>query len=146
MSAPYTVSTEVQVRFRDSDAMGHVNNAVYASYLELGRMRYWTRATGETDFSRCGLILARLEIDYRSAAELDTPLTLWTRVSELRNSSFHMEYRLEETGTRRLIAEAKSVQVCYDYAARKVRRVPEELRRQIRALERPGSVLEKAAG
>lgn len=140
MDGPYSFSTAVQVRFRDTDAMGHVNNAVYASYLELARMEYWAKATGVTDFRLCGLILARLEIDYRAPAELDTPLTLWARVSELRGSSFLMEYRLEETGTGRLLAEARSVQVCYDYDAKKVRRVPDALRGQILAFEKPGTV------
>ncbi len=136
----FTVSVDIQVRFRDTDAMGHVNNAVYLSYLEVARFHYWRLATGHTDFRQVDIILARVEIDYRAPATVDTELKVWVRVPEIRRSSFLMDYRVEEKGTQRLIAEAKTVQACYDYAANKVKRVDEAFRRQVLALEKPGSV------
>lgn len=140
--APYTVSVDVQVRFRDTDAMGHVNNAVYLSYLELARMHYWRAATGLKDYRRVDMILARAEIDYRAPAVADSELTVWTRVSTLRRSSFLMDYRIEEKGAGRLIAEARTVLACYDYAAGRVKRLEEDFRRKVLALEAPGSVVE----
>ncbi|MBI3300401.1 MAG: acyl-CoA thioesterase [Elusimicrobia bacterium] len=131
----YKVSVDVQVRFRDTDAMGHVNNAVYLSYLELARLHYWRTVTGSRDIKAIDIIVARVEIDYRAAVMLDTELACWVRVSEWGRSSFTMEYRLEEKGAGRLMAQAKTVQACFDYAAGKVKRVPEEFRRKAEALE-----------
>ena len=37
----------IDVRFADTDAMGHVNNAVYLTYCEMARIRYWSEVTGE---------------------------------------------------------------------------------------------------
>ena len=136
----FTVAVDIQVRFRDTDAMGHVNNAVYLSYLEVARMHYWQLATGLKDYRKVDIILARVEIDYRAPATVDTELKVWVRVPEIRRSSFLMDYRIEEKGTQRLIAEAKTVQACYDYAANKVKRVDETLRARMLALEKPGSV------
>ena len=137
----YTVSTDIQVRFRDTDAMGHVNNAVYLSWLEVARFDYWKRVTGHSDFRKVDIILARVEIDYRAPATVDTALRVWVRVPEVRRSSFLMEYLIEEKGTARVMAEARTVQACYDYAANKVKRVDEEFRRRVVALEKPGSVV-----
>ena len=126
---------DVQVRFRDTDAMAHVNNAVYLSYLELARMRYWTELTGSRDYRGVDFILARAEIDYRSPVTVDEEVRVWVRVCELRRSSFLFEYRLEEKGSGRLVAQAKTVQACYDYAARKVKRLDDPVRRAIAARE-----------
>lgn len=140
MDSPFTHATPIQVRFRDTDAMGHVNNAVYLSYLEAARLDYWRRLTGSKNWRELDIILARAEVDYRFPATVDMELTVRVRVSELRRSSFLMEYRVEETGTGRLVAEAKTVQACFDYAAGKVKRIPDALREGMRAYEKPGTV------
>lgn len=145
MSSPYTVSLDVQVRFRDTDAMGHVNNAVYLSYLESARVHYWRLLTKTRDWRSLDIILARAEVDYRYPATVDMDLVVWVRVSELKRSSFVMEYRVEETGSGRLIAEARTVQACFDYQAGKVRRIPDAVRAGTVALEKPGTVLDRAS-
>jgi hypothetical protein len=47
LSGPFHHHVEVTVRFADTDAMGHVNNAKYLTYCEIARIRYWTDVTGE---------------------------------------------------------------------------------------------------
>lgn len=142
MSAPFSIRADVQVRFRDTDAMGHVNNAVYLSYLEIARVEYWRALTKKRDWRSLDIIVARVEIDYRAPATVDTELTVWVRTSELKRSSFVMDYRVEEKGTGRLIAEARTVQACFDYKAGKVQRIPEAVRAGTLALEKPGTVLD----
>lgn len=145
MSSPFTVSTDVQVRFRDTDAMGHVNNAVYLSYLEIARVEYWRTLTKKRDWKSLDIIVARVEIDYRAPATVDTELVVWVRTSELKRSSFVMDYRVEEKGTGRLIAQARTVQACFDYKTGKVQRIPEAVRAGTLALEKPGTVLDRQA-
>ena len=47
LAGDFAHTVEIDVRFADTDAMGHVNNAVYLTYCEMARIRYWTDVTGE---------------------------------------------------------------------------------------------------
>ena len=146
MKSPFTVSADIQVRFRDTDAMGHVNNAVYLSYLEIARLEYWRALVKRRDWRSLDIVVARAEVDYRYPATVDMDLVVWVRTVELKRSSFVMEYRVEEKGTGRLIAEARTVQACFNYKAGKVQRIPDFVRAGTLALERHGTVLDRANG
>ena len=135
MNPPATVETEVSVRFRDTDAMGHVNNAVYSSYLEEARIAYWRALTGLEDFTKVDLILARVEIDFRSPAFVGETLRVKIALTEARGSSFDFRYRVEEKKSGRLVAEARSVQCLYDYKLGKIKRISPDFRRRIEEFE-----------
>jgi len=64
-----TFETTIDVRYRDIDAMGHVNNAVYASYLEQARINYFQDLLG-VDLSAVGAVLATITIEYERPVEL----------------------------------------------------------------------------
>jgi acyl-CoA thioester hydrolase len=105
------------VRFRDCDAMGHVNNAVYFTYPEQARFKHWRvvhRRGGP--FPDPGIILAHVECDYRSPAKLGEALEVRLAVSSIGRTSFQYEYEIVSAEDGRVIARAKSVQVAYDYA------------------------------
>jgi acyl-CoA thioester hydrolase len=115
---------EIDVRFADTDAMGHVNNAVYLTYCEAARISYWTDVTGEP--VRLGtegaesLILAEARITYRAPAFHGEVVTVETRATRLGRSSFTLEHRLTARagdGPARLVAVSVSILVRYDYAA-----------------------------
>ncbi len=73
MSAPWRFEHELEVRFRDCDPMGHVNNAVYLTYLESARFAWWRSAFGPLGLKEHGFIVARVEIDYRKPALAGRP-------------------------------------------------------------------------
>lgn len=123
----------VEVRFRDLDALGHVNNAVYLTYMESARLEYWMRVAGRRDLRDLGMILARAEVDYRSPLELGEAVEVGVRCASMRRSSFVLEFRLEERARRRLVAEARKVLVRYDYGKGAVVPLEEELRARLRA-------------
>jgi len=115
---------DLDVRFADTDAMGHVNNAVYLTYCETARISYWTEITGEP--VRLGtegaesLILAEARITYRAPAFHGETITVETRATRLGRSSFTLEHRLtarEGQGPSRLVAISESILVRYDYTA-----------------------------
>jgi acyl-CoA thioester hydrolase len=113
----------IDVRFADTDAMGHVNNAVYLTYCEMARIRYWTDVTGEPiapgHEGAESLILAEARITYRAPVFHGEQVTVETRASRIGSSSFHLEHRLTAcapTGSPRLVAVSDSVMVRYDYA------------------------------
>ena len=114
----------LEVRFRDCDALGHVNNAVYLTYLEESRFAFW-RASGleETEDRGAqaagrapGVIVARVEIDYRRAARHGDQLRIHVGVAAIGRTSFTYDYEIVDAADA-LIANARSVIVRYDYAA-----------------------------
>lgn len=125
----FKVVAEVPTRFRDTDAMGHVNNAVYLSYLETARMEYVREVFGITHFRDVDFILARVEIDYRTPAMAGETMMIGIKVTRIGGASFDFVYRVEDKATGRLMAEARTVQVAFDYNANKVKRVSAEFRR-----------------
>ena len=113
----------IDVRFSDTDAMGHVNNAVYLTYCEMARIRYWSDVTGESLAARHhgaeSLILAEARITYRAPAYHGERVTVETRATRIGSSSFTLEHRLTACtadSAPRLIATSESVMVRYDYA------------------------------
>jgi acyl-CoA thioester hydrolase len=128
----------LEVRFRDCDALGHVNNAVYLTYLEESRFAFW-RASGlestadgglrATDRA-LGVIVARVEIDYRRAARHGDRLRIHMGVAAIGRTSFTYEYEIVDAGDA-LIANARTVIVRYDYAAGRPVPLSEEIKQAL---------------
>lgn len=121
MSLLYT--HRVEVRFADCDPLGHVNHAVYLTYLEQARFGLWSRLwgfTGETAMTAAGgagLILARAECDYKAPATYGDTLDVRVRLASIGRTSFTYEYEIVDVKTARVMAAARTVIVLYDYAA-----------------------------
>ena len=127
--------TSLQVRFRDTDAFGHVNNAVFASYTELARIRYLLDVLRpDRPFDRMPLILARLAIDFRSPILFGEEVVVETRVDRVGRTSFAMSHRMT-AGQGRLAGEVASVLVAYDYEAAGPMPVPDAWRATFAAFE-----------
>ena len=130
MSDDFRHRTSLQVRFRDTDAFGHVNNAVFFSYAELARIRYFLDVLRpEGPFDRMPLILARAAIDFRSPIQFGEEVTVDTRVDRIGRSSIAMRHRMSATPDARVVGEVESVLVTYDYAVAQPMPVPDEWRR-----------------
>lgn len=108
----YPFSCPIQVRWRDLDAFGHVNNATFASYLEMARTEAWTALFGGRDALEIPFFVKRLEIDYRRPISLDDEVRVWLRVGETRGASFTFEYLVEAGGE--VAAEAVTRLACVD--------------------------------
>jgi acyl-CoA thioester hydrolase len=133
--------TPITVRFRDIDAMGHVNNAVFFTYLETARVEYIRKVVYRTqshNLSEAGLILARISCDFKKPIFYAQAVEVGTQVAELRNSSFLIAQRIEADG--QLVALAEAVVVRYDYQAGISVRIPDEFRTRIEAFEARGEL------
>ena len=107
----------VVVRYGDLDPQGHVNNAAFLTYLEHARIAY-VRHLGLWDgnsFLEIGIILARIEMDYKEPILMNDAVEVGLRTSRLGNKSLDMEYVIREFNTGQIFALAKTVQVAYDY-------------------------------
>jgi acyl-CoA thioester hydrolase len=93
---PY--SCPIQIRWRDLDAFAHVNNATFASYLEMARTRVFKDRFGGREAMEIPFFVTRLEIDYRRPIKLYDEVEVGIRVGWLKGASFTFEYRVESNG------------------------------------------------
>src|SRR5262252_1972447 len=97
-SARVAYRHRLSVRFRDCDAMGHVNHAVYFTYFEQCRLTCWRELTGQPHpFTR--VIIARAECDYRSQAVFGDELEVRMTVGRIGRSSFELAYEIAQAAT-----------------------------------------------
>jgi acyl-CoA thioester hydrolase len=137
--------TRVEVRFRDIDAFGHVNNAVVSSYVELARVRYLVDVLRVEPIGVMPLILAHIAIDYRAPIFFADTVEIGSRVDWLGTSSIGMSHALTAVADGRPLADSSSVLVTYDYEQGKPMPVPDGWRQALTAheghpLERPVAV------
>lgn len=127
------------VEFRDIDVAGHVNNAVYLTYLETARIDYLREILGVESFEDPAVIVANVNVDFRSPARFAEVVEIGTRVPRVGTKSFDMEHEVRG-GDGRLVAEATSVLVAYDYGGAAPRPVPDTWRTRLDAFEERSSV------
>jgi acyl-CoA thioester hydrolase len=143
MPDPVPVKVPIQIRWRDLDALGHINNAAYITYFELARLGYIQAVLGEgaaidprtllpVDFQ---IILAEVSCSFRSPATLGDQLVVAIWASQVGRKSFVFQYRIEEETEGRLVAEGRSTQVWYDYARNVSLPVPENIIARMEALQ-----------
>jgi acyl-CoA thioester hydrolase len=120
--------TKLRVRYAEIDAQGHVNNAVYLSYFEVGRVE-WLRAAGlsyrELEAQGYGIVVVEVLAHYRRAAFFDDELTLRTELADLSRASMRFEYEVSRDGE--LLVTGHTRHACVDLATGKPIRVPEEV-------------------
>jgi acyl-CoA thioester hydrolase len=124
-----------QVIFRDLDAFGHVNNAVYLTYFEWARARLWFALSGSATPGAISFIMARAEIDYRAPVELE-PIELAVRVGEMRNTSFDTHYEIRNRNGKQIAATGTVVAVLFDWKRNTKMQIPDELREKVRTMFR----------
>ena len=96
--------------------MGHVNHAVYFTYLEQCRLTFWREVTGSPS-PHTRVIIARAECDYRAPAHFGDELEVRLNVAGIGRSSFTLVYEIVDAASERLVASGRTVMVSYDYAA-----------------------------
>lgn len=130
----YSYSTDIQTRYRDIDGMGHVNNAVYASYLESARQGYYRDVLGER-LDRVDTVIVRLEIEYEAPIELDQRVEVRVSIDELGESSITKRYEIQADGD--VAAHAQTTQVVIDDDTGSPIRIPERWRRKMEGSQDP---------
>ncbi|HYZ18716.1 MAG TPA: thioesterase family protein [Gaiellaceae bacterium] len=116
-----------RVRFRDVDALGHVNNAVFLTYLEEARIGFLQPIGAEAS----GMILARVEIDFRAPLRMGDELEIGVRPVGVGTKSFELAYQVRARET--VAAEAKTVLVSFDYETGRPVEVPQAWREVLAA-------------
>ena len=143
MTDDFRHRTRLEVRFRDIDAFGHVNNAVTSTYVEQARVRYLHEVLAVEPVGLMPLILAMIKIDYISPILFSDTVDVGSRVDWIGTSSIAMSHGLWADDGREL-ARASSVLVTYDYDQARPMPVPDDWRGTLTVHE--GRRLERPAG
>lgn len=126
----YPFVVPIQVRWRDLDALAHVNNAAVITYVETARTALWREQFGggvEIPF-----VVARVEVGFRKQITLDHTVHVGLRLRDLRGARFTFEYRIEADGE--LAAEAITVMAHVQPGATRPTRIPIALRQRLQEL------------
>jgi len=122
---------EEPVRFRDIDAMGHVNNAVFLTYIESARTAFFWHLGIARSLEDLTLVVARVEIDFRAPVGFPEVVEVGVRAGSFGRKSFGLDHELRVRGE--LVAEAKTVLVAYDYGKAETVTIPETWREKLAA-------------
>jgi acyl-CoA thioester hydrolase len=139
MNTPFKVKTKVTVRFSDTDAMGHLNNAKIFSYMEEGRVTYFKKVFPNQDLSKhfevFPFIIAQIEAEFKSPAYCGETLVVGLGITEFGTKSFTMTYAISEEKTGRQVATGSSILVMFDYKTQSTFPIPDELKQKIQLIE-----------
>ncbi len=123
-----------EVTFRDLDVFGHVNNAVYLTYIENARIGYMREVLGVESPEDLLVIVAKVNIDFRSRASLGEVLEIGARVPRIGTKSFDLDHEVRGPDAR-LVAVASTTLVTFDYRGDTTMPVPDLWRERIQSYE-----------
>jgi len=121
----FRFSTEVSVRFAETDAQGIAHHASFVVWCEVARVAWLAEfAGGYNRIREQGIeaLTTQVDLRYLQAAAFDDRLTIWTRCVDLRGARFRYEYRFLRDGE--LVAEGWTGHATVDAATRRPTRVP----------------------
>lgn len=137
----YGFSTEILVRFAETDAQGIAHHASFVVWLEVARVAYLSEhAGGYLAIQAQGIeaLTTAVELRYYRAAYFDDRLRVWTRCVDIRGARFRYEYAIErplKDGTAELIAEGSTSHATVDSTTRRPTRVPESFAQAVATAE-----------
>jgi acyl-CoA thioester hydrolase len=111
--------------------MGHVNNAVFLTYVESARVAFLQHLGAAPTLDELGIIVARIEIDFRAPIRFGDEVEVTAQVSRFGDKSFDLDHELSVAGE--VVAEAKTVLVTFDYSRREPVPIPDEWREKLAA-------------
>jgi len=123
----FKYKTTIETRFADFDMMGHVNNAVYFTYMEIARAKYWNHAI-QWDWKKTGVVIAQASLDYILPVYIEDKVSMYVRTSRIGNSSFDLEYLLVKLvhGKEEICNKGKTTCVAFNYASKSSFPIPED--------------------
>jgi acyl-CoA thioester hydrolase len=138
----YRYKTILPIRFSDIDAYGNVSNTIYLTYFEITRLNYWKEIV-DWDFSNCGVILGRSEINYLKPINVNDQIACYLRTSRIGNSSFDVMYvlvKINADGQEEICTTGKSVCISYDYGKNRSVPIPQRERQRMIDFDQPGLI------
>jgi acyl-CoA thioester hydrolase len=124
----FAFSTDVRIRFAETDAQGIAHHASFVVWLEVARVAFLERYAGGYQAIRdrgIEALTTEVSVRYHRAAHFDETLTVWTRCVDVRGARFTYEYRIERDGE--LVADGFTKHAAVDREAYRPTRIPDWL-------------------
>lgn len=123
---PFKYKTKIDLRFNDFDLLGHVNNATYLTYFEIGRTKYWQQAIN-WNWKKTGIIIGSASIEYKQPIFPEDTIYIYIRTSRIGIKSFDLEYLIvKEINNKEIICSTgKTSCIAFDYTSNKSVSIPE---------------------
>jgi acyl-CoA thioester hydrolase len=108
-------SLPIQIRFNDIDAIGHINNNIYFSYFDLGKVSYFEDIKASRVSWTDGIVVvAHLETDFLSPIYYKEPVAVDTKTLKIGTKSITLLQQLRNVKTQEVKCRCSSIIVCYD--------------------------------
>lgn len=136
----FNFSTEVTVRFAETDAQGIAHHASFVVWLEVARVAWLAEHAGGYQRIRdqgVEALTTGVDVRYHRAAYFDERLRVWARCVDLRGARFRYEYVVERDGE--LLAQASTLHATVDAQTRRPIRVPAWFAEAVATAETPSS-------
>ncbi len=120
---------KLQPRFAETDALGHINNAVLPVWFEQARTPIFEIFVPKLDVKKWTLILAKIEVEFVQEIFYGTNVEIHSYIEKIGNSSF-VAYQ-EAWQSERLVAKGRATMVHFDHAVKKSILIPDMIRNQL---------------
>jgi acyl-CoA thioester hydrolase len=124
--ADFHFQAHEKLRYGDTDRQGHVNNAVFATFLETGRVEMLINGGADLMGPNGAFVLARLLLDYRREVNWPGEVEIGTRVASIGRSSLRLDQAVFQNGE--CVATGESTVVLTDVTTRRSRPFSDEAR------------------
>lgn len=133
----FNFSTPIQLRWKDIDQFGHVNNAVYLTYFETARY-YYNKDVNQWNWDQDQYIIASIKVDYLRPLFYPGDIKVYLRTSDIGDKSFSFYYAItfERNGIEKIAATGQSTQVMYNLKSQKTIPIPERIIEQWKGFEK----------
>ncbi|WP_335872416.1 acyl-CoA thioesterase [Bacillus sp. 2205SS5-2] len=120
------------VRFHETDALGHINNACYFNYFEEARIQLFKELGAEVSTEAWNFILASTKCDFLNQGYFNQTLRIETTISQIGNKSFTMTHDIYDSETNVSIAHGAGVIVYFDFKQQQSVPIPDDFREKLR--------------
>ena len=132
MNEGFAFTAEFDVRVGDINYGGHMGKDKFLLLFHDARMLYLeSLGCSEADIGGVGLIMNEAHVNYKAEVFLRDRLRVGVRAAEIGGTRFRLEYRVERAADGALAATGYTGMVAFDYANRRVAKIPEKFRAAI---------------
>ena len=133
----FPVKLDLRLDWSEMDMFGHINNVMFAKYIQASRVNYWEVAKFDGDYrtKKIGPLLLSTSIRFIKPLHYPGNITIHVRVEFIKNTSFGLHHQIiNDKGE--LAAEAQDVVVLFDYNKNEKVLIPDSIRQLIETLEK----------
>lgn len=124
--------TNIEIRYRDTDSMGHVSSPIYYDYMQTAYLEFMHHILELPKSKKLPHIMVKTSCEYISQAKYGDKLCVFSHITKFGTKSFEMEHMMHiDDANRELVAKATSVHVMYDYEKQGTYAVPEDFKNTI---------------